>query len=87
MEKIKEIKANNSSGDEMGEKINEIVKVVNGFYEDLEVLEGPIYEKIAPDECLIIAKSREGLLVARNEEGNVYLERVHRAESKKEKEG
>lgn len=36
-----------------------------------------IYETLGPDECLIISKSEEGLLVARNEDGKVILERIH----------
>ncbi|MBC8522208.1 MAG: hypothetical protein H8D26_09545 [Methanomicrobia archaeon] len=72
MEKIKEIDGFN----EIKQKINELVKAVNGFYEDLEILEGPIYEKLASGECLIISKSRGGLLVARNEGGRVSLKRV-----------
>ena len=88
MDKIKEIKITASfSG--LGEKINELVKAVNGFYENLEILEGPIYEKLAPDEVLIISKSKDGLLVARNEDGRVLLEQVsttHYVYTKQERE-
>lgn len=86
MKKIEEMRKEVRTWADFYEKINELVKVVNGFYEDSEVLEGPIYETLAPDEVLIISKSKDGLLVARNEGGRVFLEHVSLDEEKEKKE-
>lgn len=36
----------------------------------------PIYEKLGPNECLIISRDTKGILVACNEDGKVTLKRV-----------
>lgn len=36
----------------------------------------PIYEKLGPNECLIINRDRNGILVACNEHGKVTLKRI-----------
>ncbi len=41
-----------------------------------ESTEIPIYEKIAPGECLIISRDKNSILIACNKDGEVKLERV-----------
>jgi len=36
----------------------------------------PIYEKIGKDECFIISRNEDGVLVACNREGKIELSRV-----------
>jgi len=67
----------------LAEKINELVKAVNG----LKCVESevPIYETLSRNDVLIISKSEEGLLVARNHLGSVQLERVKYPKEEEEK--
>lgn len=41
-----------------------------------EKKEIPIYEKIAPNECLIISRDEDGILVACNKNGEIDIKRV-----------
>jgi len=36
----------------------------------------PVYEHLGPNECLIISKTDEELLVACNKEGEVHIKRI-----------
>lgn len=36
----------------------------------------PIYEKIGKDECLIISRNEDGILVACNKDGEIDIKRV-----------
>ena len=38
--------------------------------------EEPVYEKLTPNECMIISRDAKGLLVACNEDGDIKLKRV-----------
>ena len=41
-----------------------------------EKKEVPIYEKIGPDECLIISRDEKGILIACNKGGEIDIKRV-----------
>lgn len=38
--------------------------------------EEPIYEKLSLNECMVLSRDDDGILVACNEKGNVTLKRV-----------
>lgn len=76
MPKIKEIDLEETQlvGSPVAEKLNEIIQIIDNLKCVEE--EVPIYETLAPNECLIISKDDDGLLVATNRLGTVDLKRV-----------
>jgi hypothetical protein len=38
--------------------------------------EEPIYEKLSPNECMIISRDDKGILIACNKDGDIELKRV-----------
>lgn len=38
--------------------------------------EEPIYEKLRPNECMIVSKDDDGILVACNKDGYIKLKRI-----------
>lgn len=38
--------------------------------------EEPIYEKLGPNECIILSRDEDGVLVACNKDGDIKLKRV-----------
>ena len=38
--------------------------------------EEPIYEKLSPNECMIISRDAKGILIACNKDGDIQLKRV-----------
>jgi len=43
----------------------------------------PIYEKIAPGECLIISRNKNSILVACNKDGDIEINRISYPTSEK----
>ena len=76
MTKIEELNLEETRlvGSPVAEKLNEVIQVVNNLKCVEEEI--PIYETLAPNECLVISKDDDGLLVATNRLGTVHLERV-----------
>ena len=75
VQKIYEIQDVDLELEDVKEKVNELVRAVNGLKCVDE--EEPIYETLSPNEVLINSKNEEGLLVASNNGlGTVRLKRV-----------